>query len=97
MNIFMLLFIFLIGICAVFGVIYVGSQSQTAPIVDTYGSTTNASTNATHAAMGNLTATGTQVGGGIVLLIAGVIAFVVVIALAYVGTRKRGSSFGRGS
>ena len=79
MNLFALLMLFLVGAAAVFGLILIGSGHQQA-IVDTYGNTSSAATNASQGIVSNLSATGEQVGGGAVLLVVGVIGAVLFLA-----------------
>jgi len=87
MNLFGLFLILIVAIAAIMAVALIGSQHQTA-VVDTYGATMSNETNTSQATAGNLTATGTQVGTGAVLLIGGIISAVVIGALVLIATRK---------
>jgi hypothetical protein len=90
MNIFALLLLFVVAVAALFGLAYAGSHMQTAPVADSYGNYTSSSVNASQAVVGNLTAQGQQVGGGVIILITLVIAAVVFIGfLLIVASRKR--------
>ena len=86
MNIFGLLMLFAVGIAAIFGIIMIGANHSDAP-VDTYGNTTSEDTNQSRNISGNLTATGTQVGTGAVVLIAGIIIVVVILGLIFIAKK----------
>lgn len=87
MNLFALFMLLIVGVAAVMAVVLIGSQ-HSQPIVDTYGATMSNETNQSQATAGNLTATGTQVGTGAVLLVGGIISAVVIGALILLATRK---------
>ena len=89
MNLFALFMLFIVAVAAVMGIVLIGAKTGTSPFVDTYGNTAGNATNESQALVGNLTAVGTQVGGGAVILIGGIIALVIILALVYVATRKR--------
>jgi len=87
-NIGMLLFLFLVGIAAVGGLYVVASSSTGSPVIDTYGNTTDAATNATQGIVQNVTQTGLTVGGGVILFIGFILVLVVLIALFMVATKR---------
>ena len=90
MNVLGLLLLFVIAIAAVMGLFYIGSHVATSPAVDTYGNATSTTVNASQSLMGNVSATGMQVGGGVIILIGVVIAAVIFIAfLLIVASRKQ--------
>lgn len=88
MNLFALFMLFVVAVAAVMGLILIGNHHSTT-IADTYGNVAGNTTNESQAIVGNLTATGTRVGGGAILLVVGIIAAVIILALVYVA-RKRG-------
>lgn len=88
MNLFALFMLFIVIIAAIMGIALIGAKTSTTPYVDTYGNTAGNATNESQAIAGNLTATGSQVGGGAVLLVGGIIALVIILALVYVATKK---------
>lgn len=73
--------LFLVACAAVICVTLIGSK-YTTPYVDTQGNTTNNVTNSSQAIAGNLTSAGSQTGGGVILLIAGIFCIFIVGALA---------------
>jgi hypothetical protein len=87
MNVGALLMLFLVACAAVICVALIGSK-YTAPYVDTQGNTTNNVTNSSQAIAGNLTATGSQVGGGVIFLIAGIFCIFIIGALAALALGK---------
>jgi hypothetical protein len=90
MNIIGVLFLFAVAAAALFGLAYVGAHTATSPVSDTYGNFTSESANQSQAVVGNLSATGQQVGGGVIILIGVVIAAVIFIAfLLIVASRKQ--------
>lgn len=88
MNLFTLFMLFVVMIAAVLGIALIGSKTGTSPYVDTYGNTAGNVTNESQAIAGNLTATGSQVGAGAVLLVGGIIAIIIILALIFVATKK---------
>ena len=87
MNIGTLLLLFAVMVGAIFGLTLIASKNAT-PVVDTYGNTAGNITNQSQSEVTNLTATGTTVGGGAVLLVGGIIGIVVLGTLAGVATGK---------
>lgn len=87
MNLGSLLLLFAIMVGAIFGIFLIASKN-TATVVDTYGNVAGNETNQSQSLVTNLTATGTQVGGGAVILVGGIIALVVLGALVGVATGK---------
>lgn len=88
MNVGALLVLFLVAVAAVVGVVYIGSHSPATTPKDTFDRASSADANSSYALAGNLTATGTQVGSGAILLIAFVILLVVIGALVFIASRK---------
>ena len=88
MNIFALLMVFAVAAAAVIGISYIGSKVNAGPVYDTYGNTSGNTTNSTQAVMGNMTATGTTVGTGIIVMLAALIAISVLVALGWVAIGK---------
>ena len=89
MNLFGLFMLLIVMIAAVMGIVLIESKTGTSPYVDTYGDMAGNATNESQTLAGNLTAVGTQVGAGAVVLVGGIIALVIILALVYVATRKR--------
>jgi hypothetical protein len=88
MNVGMLLFLFLVAVAAIGGLYVIGASSTGASVVDTYGNTTDAATNATQGIVQNVTETGLTVGGGVVLFIGFIVVLVVLIALFMMATKR---------
>jgi len=87
MNVGALLMLFLVAVAAVIGIIYITHAGPTTP-VDTFDRASSPNANATHELETNLTATGTQVGGGVILLIAGIFVILIIALLAALALGK---------
>jgi len=90
MNLFSLFMLFAIAAAAVLGIILIANQNNT-PYVDSYNNTPNNSINASQRIVGNVTATGSQVGGAVVFLVGCLITVVIIVAIAF-----GGSYYGKG-
>jgi beta-lactamase regulating signal transducer with metallopeptidase domain len=89
MNLGGLFLIFIVVVAAVMGLILISSQTTPATnITDTYGTAMSNTTNQSQAAVSNLTATGTQIGAGVLFLIVGIIGAIIFGLLILVATRK---------
>ena len=85
-GVFLLFFV-----CAgtLLGLAYVGSHTTSASaITDTYGNTMSQETNNTSAIVGNVSATGQQVGGGAILVIGAIIVMIILGGSYLVVMRK---------
>ena len=80
MNVATLFLIILVAVGAVFGIIAIGAHQQQG-FTDSYNNTLGNETNSTQVLMGNVTATGTQVGAGVVVLVGGIIFAVIFLVL----------------
>jgi hypothetical protein len=87
MNLFGLFMILIVAAAAVLCIALIGNSHQQA-VVDTYGATMSNETNQSQAVAGNLTATGGQIGGGVILLVAGIIGVVVFMAFYLIATKR---------
>jgi hypothetical protein len=96
MNVGGVLLIFFVMIAALMGLVLIGSHTPTG-VTDTYGQTIGNESNASQAIVVNTSATEQQVGGGVLILVAGLAVFVVLGALVFAATRKKNGGFGRGS
>jgi hypothetical protein len=94
MNVLTILFVFLLAAAALIGIAYVGSHA-TANVTDSYGNTMDVSGNSSQALAGNLTATGSRVGGGALLLIVGVFAAIILGGLVLVAVANPKKGMGR--
>ena len=93
MNVGALLLILVIGIASVFGVIMAASATNVAP-TDTYGNTVGLNVNNSSSAAIPVISTGSRVGAGVMLLVAGVIGISALVVLAWAISSGRKS--GRG-
>jgi hypothetical protein len=87
MNLGFLFLLFVIIIGAVMGLTLISAKTPTG-ITDTYGQTMGNESNASQAAVGNLTATGGTVGTGALLLVVGIIGATIFGLLVLVAARK---------
>lgn len=95
MNIFALLFIFVVAIAAIIGLAYAGNLAHT-NVIDSYNQTQGNVSNQSENMTVNLTATGTKVGSGAIFFVAGIIGVAVLGGfMVLFSSRRRGGS-GRG-
>ncbi|MDD3019807.1 MAG: hypothetical protein PHX61_02350 [Alphaproteobacteria bacterium] len=89
MNLGGVFLLFFICIGTLLGLAYTGSHTASAnAVTDTYGNTMSQETNNTSAMIGNVSATGQQVGGGAILVIGMIIVMIILGAFYLVVTRK---------